>query len=399
MIHTEPRSAFLSLACGSIPASVDVSRFVGESGASEYHMVLQPQEYGDFEEQLRWLHEAYQDALAQLGLRPATSVFRRFFCSDIANQADTLSSWPLSDKRPTDDPCAVSWVGQAPAPPAKVALWAYHIDDPRSELDKRMEGDCLCLRRGDLAHLWATGITAAEERGSYRQTEQILTQFESFLHQRGLSLRDNVLRTWFYVRDVDTNYQGLVDARREVFAARGLTADTHYIASTGIEGHSADPASTVTMDAYAISGISKHQIEFLSAPEHLSPTSIYGVTFERGVAVGYRDRKHALISGTASIDHAGNIVHPGNVLQQLERTLENIEALLTKASITLGDGRAFIVYVRDAADINALDHILRERLAGSPYLIVTAPVCRPGWLVEIECIAITPACDPTLPSF
>ena len=39
------------------------------------------------------------------------------------------------------------------------------------------------------------------------------------------------------------------------------------------------------MDAYAIGGVESAQIEFLAAPDHLSPTHTYGVTFERGTSV------------------------------------------------------------------------------------------------------------------
>ncbi len=70
-----------------------------------------------------------------------------------------------------------------------------------------------------------------------------------------------------------------------------------------------DFAADVMMDAYAISGVRKEQIRYLSAPDHLSPTHVYGVTFERGVSVAYQDRKHIIISGTASIDSAGKIVY------------------------------------------------------------------------------------------
>ena len=30
-----------------------------------------------------------------------------------------------------------------------------------------------------------------------------------------------------------------------------------------------------------------------------------------------------------------------------------------------------------------------EKLKGIPYVILHAPVCRPGWLVEMECMALT----------
>ncbi|MFN2115781.1 MAG: sugar phosphate nucleotidyltransferase, partial [Anaerolineae bacterium] len=50
----------------------------------------------------------------------------------------------------------------------------------------------------------------------------------------------------------------------------------------------------------------------------------YGVTFERGIRIRFGDRSHLHISGTASIDKCGEIVHPGDILKQTERTVANI---------------------------------------------------------------------------
>lgn len=66
----------------------------------------------------------------------------------------------------------------------------------------------------------------------------------------------------------------------------------------------------------------------LYARDYLNPTYEYGVTFERGVRVDYGDRSHIFISGTASIDNRGRVVHAGDVRRQTERMWENVEALL-----------------------------------------------------------------------
>ena len=134
-----------------------------------------------------------------------------------------------------------------------------------------------------------------------------------------------------FVQNVDVNYPGVVKARKEVFATQNLTEETHFIASTGIEGRYFDPMVFVTMDTYAVSGIRPEQIRYLYAPEHLNRTYEYGVTFERGTAVTYGDRRHIFISGTASIDRYGEIVHAGDVMKQASRMIENIEALLKRS--------------------------------------------------------------------
>ena len=398
MIRTQPTMAFHPSHHGDLPAMVSISSFQGDSGVAEYHLMVSPTEYACVATQLEWMHSAYQQGLHSLGLDDGTCVFRRFFCSDLSNQASVLETHPLANSRGADEP-AMSCVCQPPAPPAKIALWAYHVSDPGGELRKNKQGSLLSLTRGDLTHLWTTGITCTDVGTSYGQTRGILEGYERSLQSMGLNLGDHVIRTWFFVRDVDANYRGMSDARRAIFARRGLTPDTHFIASTGIEGTSADIRAAVMMDAYAISGVRTDQIRFLSAPDHLSPTHIYGVTFERGVSVSYCDRKHVIISGTASIDRAGRTVHPGDVLCQLDRALENVEALLQQADATLRDVSMLIVYVRDPSDLDAAQRVMSQRFAAVPLQIVIARVCRPEWLIEIECQAVVSASDPSLPAF
>ena len=118
------------------------------------------------------------------------------------------------------------------------------------------------------------------------------------------------MRTWIYVKDVDVFYQEMVAARTALFEQHGLTRDTHYIASTGIEGACAHRYDMVLMDAYSILGLQPGQVSYLNDFDLLCATKDYNVTFERGTRIAYADRAHHFISGTASIDTAGKVVHP-----------------------------------------------------------------------------------------
>ncbi len=153
------------------------------------------------------------------------------------------------------------------------------------------------------------------------------------------------------------------------------------------------------MDAYAIKGIQPGQIRHLQALDHLSHTHVYGVAFERATSIAYRDRQHIIISGTASIDANGDVVHEGEVTDQLERTLQNIEALLAQADATMDDMQHFIVYLPNPGDADSVSNILKECLGEKPFLVVTGPVCRPNWLVEIEGIATISNADGSMPVF
>jgi enamine deaminase RidA (YjgF/YER057c/UK114 family) len=200
----------------------------------------------------------------------------------------------------------------------------------------------------------------------------------------------------FFVQNVDVNYKGLVEARKMFFSNHDLNEQTHYITSTGIEGRHAQSDIHVLFDAYAVKGLKKGQQKFLQASTHLNPTYQYGVTFERGVKVLYEDRDHILISGTASINKEGDIVDPGNITGQTERMLENIKALLLEADASFEDLVQMIVYLRDISDYQIVNSIFEERFPDVPKIITLAPVCRPGWLIETECIAVKESNNPVL---
>ena len=144
------------------------------------------------------------------------------------------------------------------------------------------------------------------------------------------------------------------------------------------------------MDAYAASGLLPEQQCYLHGSTHLNPTHEYGVTFERGTAITYGDRRHLLISGTASINNRGEVMHPGDIVAQTERMLENISVLLAEGGASMEDIAQSIVYLRDVADYSVVHQMLEKRLPHLPRVITLAPVCRPAWLIEMECIAIIP---------
>lgn len=365
------------------------SRYRPATGAQETHLLLIPERPASLARQLRQLEDAYSAALEQLSLPPDSAVFRRLFGSDLANQRQAIAASALGQS------AAVSLVEQPPLPEAKLALYAYHVADPLVPPRLTFANDGAVLwRHHDRTHLVATGLSAAGDGTSYEQMQAVLVQFERLLAARGMTLCEHGLRTWIYVQCLDTDYQGVVRARREFFSDHGLTKDTHYLASTGIAGGAGDPAVRVMLDALAVQGLKPDQIQYLRALGHLSHTHLYGVTFERGTAVTYGDRRHLWLSGTASIDAHGQIVHPGDVLRQLDRTLENMAALLADGGAALADLTHMLIYLRDSADRRPVERAFVRRFPNLPYVILRAPVCRPGWLIELEGTAVVPASHP-----
>jgi len=368
---------------------VDASIFTRENGVSEIHFMIKPDTKAGFANQMDDLQAAWNRRLKELNIESETVILKRFFMSDLVNQYPLFKEKLANSTSSEEGSFGVSIVEQPPLPDNKIVMWAYHIIDEKKEAKKFMEKDNLVWEHNNCRQIWTTQMIDAKVESSFDQMDSIFKSYTPMIESYQLSLRDDVIRTWIYVQNVDANYEGVVVSRRELFEEKGLTKETNFITSTGIEGRFHNPAVKVSMDALAVSGLQKGQVQFLNALDHLNPTHEYGVTFERGTSVEYGDRKQIFISGTASIDNKGEVVHVGDVYQQMHRAIENIEALLRDTQAELSDLAKIIVYLRDQGDYQIVDQYLRNRFKGLPYVIVWAPVCRPGWLIEIEGIALT----------
>lgn len=369
-------------------ARADIFSFDNGTEVREYHAMIHVSQTGlPFAKQLEAVLNAY-DRLVNDTLPGAQAVFKRYFLSDAANQQDEVIVADMTD-------CAKSIIQQAPLDGTKIALWVYLMTGVNSSITG---SGLYAVNHGQFRHLWNGSAHNLAANSEY-QTRLLFNEYNMQLLQEGCTLEANCIRTWFFVNDVDLNYGGVVRARNQFFFTQGLTVHTHFIASTGIGGRQADPNVLSQMDNYAIQGIQREQIHYLYAPTHLNRTSDYGVSFERGTRVDYRDRRHVFISGTASINNKGEVKYPKNIVRQTERMWENVEALLAEADCTFDDVAEMVVYLRDTADYGIVSDMYRERFPGRPYVIVHAPVCRPGWLIEMECMAVKQVNNPTLPAF
>lgn len=359
--------------------SIQLFRYEVASGVSEYHAMLRVTNPRlTFTEQIESLQAAY-DHLVSEELPEAVAVLKRYFLSDAANQANTLLATQVEHSD-----CALSIVEQPPLDGTKVALWVYLQTGVQTRTLPHGDYE---VSHGGYRHLWSASNFNKASKSEY-QTRLLLNDYVMRLAEQGCSLADNCIRTWFFVQNVDVNYGGVVKARNEVFLTQNLTEKTHFIASTGIAGRHADHEVLVQMDAYAVDGVQKEQIHYLYAPTHLNPTYEYGVSFERGTYIDYGDRRHVFISGTASINNRGEIMYPGDIRRQAERMWENVETLLAEAECSFEHVGHLIVYLRDIADYTVVQEMFEERFPNIPKVYLQAPVCRPGWLVEMECMAV-----------
>lgn len=348
---------------------------MGKSPVLEYHSILRVEDIlQPFNVQLANLME--QISYNSIGKRLRAA---RFFISDASNQISAVEA-AISNLG-----CPVSIIQQPPLDGSKIAALCYWT---KGELNPTYEHKVVCGL-----------LSEASAEGSLSQTEEIFSKYGSILEASGQSIAENCIRTWLFVRDVDVNYAGVVRGRRNCFDKIGLTSDTHYIASTGIQGTTADFRNLVMMDAYSVGGLKPEQKRYLYGKSHLNPTYEYGVTFERGVIVDYGDRRHVFVSGTASIDNKGQVLHEGDIVSQCERMMENVGVLLSEADCKLTDIESAILYLRDTADYQVVNALFKSRWPYLDPVVVLAPVCRPSWLVEMECIASVKSNNPAFPVF
>lgn len=348
----------------------------------QFYYSIVPRKPEQIEDQIRTIEQAESELLEAFKIEPSEVVVKRFFSSDLINHRSALVAY----KERQDTDFFFSLTEQPPVSSSKLALLGMCLRHVTKK--SRDENIFYFDMASGIRHIFAEHLMDPDPtEDSSKQTEKIFAMLKEKLAALDATIEDNVLRTWLYAPHVDADYPGIVKARRELFDSISLTKDTHYIASTGIQGGTGEPFARVSMDAYAVTGIDTSRIRYIQAPEYLSPTHIYGVTFERATAAELGNSDFLFISGTASIDKDGEIVHPGDIVKQTERTLTNISALLDSAGFAKEDLSSFIIYLRDFADHGFVKPLIDQYAGDLPAVCVRAPVCRPGWLIEIEATA------------
>lgn len=335
----------------------------------ENYVILTPNDAETFAQRLSDLKDQTTRFLSDELQADRRLQYTKIFLSDAQNQYQQLIESDLYQQILSSK--AVTIVEQPPLSGAKVQLLVKTSADTSHHIFQ-------CMR-----------LTEAETRAanSYMQTVMLFDKYIKMIEGTGLDLPTHLVRTWIYVADIDVNYDGVVKARNDIFCRYGLTAETHYIASTGIGGRSATRHASVAIDFLTMPEIKEQDKLYLKALDHLNPTHEYGVAFERGTRVTLPDSYQYFISGTASIDKFGHVVYLGDVRRQTERLLENIDALLHDGEASLDDVCYFIVYLRDLSDYPFVARYMQQRFPDKPTVIVEAKVCRPQWLIEMECVA------------
>jgi len=115
----------------------------------------------------------------------------------------------------------------------------------------------------------------------------------------------------------------------------------------------------------------------------------YGSSFSRAVEVACPDHRRLYVSGTASIDKAGDTVFLDDCRAQVKKTMEVVDAILRSREMDWADVTRALAYFKDAKDAPLLEAYRQESdLAPFPVIVAENDVCRHDLLFEIEIDAV-----------
>jgi enamine deaminase RidA (YjgF/YER057c/UK114 family) len=352
---------------------------------TQFHVSLAPDREYTFISQLDNLFKKYKQLIIDLGLSSDDLVFVKIFVSDSLNQKEQMKTHPLFEQCFIN--CGFSIIEQPPLDGNKINMLLWFIKKER--INKYKLGNAFYLEMDGYKHIFHCVRSAiAPDANLIEQTQNLFEQHKALIQKDGMTFLDNCVRTWVYIKDIDKDYSCIVKGRNKFFEQNGLSTNTHFIASTGIGGSSESALINLGIDFYSIKGIKQEQIKYLEALDYLSPTYEYGVAFERGICISYPDIKNIFISGTASIDKEGHCIYLGDIIKQLVRVFLNIKKLLNTAGADFADIAQMIIYVRDISDSTIIHKFMENDFCKVPYVIVLAKICRPEWLIEVECLAL-----------
>jgi enamine deaminase RidA (YjgF/YER057c/UK114 family) len=352
----------------------------------------------DFADQVRGAYDALRRGLGEQGAGLRDVVAERLFYSDIAAQVDEAAAIRAAVYREAGVtvPPPVSQVEQPPAGGSqKIEIQAWAVTSgatgapivrPLAALTGGAGG--VAIEAGGARRVLIAGVTGGEPGDALAfapQAERMFARGEACLRGAGLTFH-RVARTWIYIDDIDRDYAALNRARREFFEVHGVRPAP---ASTGIRGGPHRAGRLCSLDLVAYDEGAKVALRPFSAAT-MNEAPSYGSDFSRGMRVDLPDRTLLYISGTASIDARGSVVHPGDAAAQAARMLLNVRRLLESQGAGLDRIVSAVTYLKSGADLP--DLVQACRAAGladrTPHTICVADVCRPEWLCEMEAIAV-----------
>lgn len=383
-----------------------VTRIEGMGVVDLYVCARPTHDEGGFAQQARSMYENLFEVLLAQGASPRDVITEKVFFSDVDRQFQDLGEIRKSCYNrmlhAAEYLPATIFLHQPPCHPGRLCELQVYAVFPKEgeEVTVRTMEDMPGLASGKVVeyrgyrHIHLTNLTGGRGPGDgldfAAQAADMFERAEALLQREGLLFPD-VLRTWIYINNIERDYGALNRVRNAVFQKHRVT---RLPASTGIQGATYPRERGCAMDLYTLISDRPLHIEVMHPPT-MNEAFEYGSSFARGMKVVLEDRVVAYVSGTASIDTEGRVVHVGDIEGQVDRMLLNVEQLLGVQKITPDDIVTAITYLKEPQFLDTFydvcaDHSIPMDI---PNTISVADVCRPEWLCEIEGIAVYPRSD------
>jgi chorismate lyase / 3-hydroxybenzoate synthase len=241
--------------------------------------------------------------------------------------------------------------------------------------------------------LLEAGSTAAVDAGTLGRATDIAYQ-EIFGVLRETEHR-HLIRIWNYLPEInretggDERYRLFNSARQLAFRKSGQATVGTVPAASALGSPAGSPISIYFLAARQPPTMIENPRQ-TSAYYYPPKFGRHSPIFSRACVMREAAGTNLFVSGTASIV-GHETFHKGDVGAQTRETMANISALLDEVNRAVGTARycldrlKFKVYVRDPADLSAIERALSMSLPSSiPIVYLQADVCREDLLVEIE---------------
>jgi enamine deaminase RidA (YjgF/YER057c/UK114 family) len=278
----------------------------------------------------------------------------------------------------------VTWVEGADCEGKLVAgiqLYAFTGEVGRIEWNGRVVGSV--FTEGGARQCIVGGLSPGnQDLTRADQTRQTLKELQSILALAGFEMGD-IVRTWFFLENILAWYDNFNRARTKIYS--GVKFRTGSLpASTGV-GAKNPAGAALSLAAWAFRPLeNSSQAEEVASPLQC-PAPAYGSSFSRAMEIATDAGRRLFISGTASIAPGGKTLWPGDVRNQVELTMDVVEAILRSRGFTFADLTRAIAYFRDASDAEIfLDWLAANRLTQMPVVLSRCDVCRDDLLFELE---------------
>ena len=232
--------------------------------------------------------------------------------------------------------------------------------------------------------VWVWGIRPPDlSKSRADQTADILLRIEELLAEEGMSYA-NVVRTWFYLDDINGWYPVFNAARTRFFESRRVF-ETFLPASTAI-GH-ANPFNAALVAGFVAM---KPKCDAAVARIVRSPLQAdamtYRSSFSRAAETESASGRRLFVSGTASIlPGSSDVAFVGDPARQIDCAMRAALAIVESRGMSCANVTRALVYLKSPSYVPLWrDWLRRKGLPSGFAAVAIADVCRPDWLFEVE---------------